>query len=293
MTGLCSVMTTNQLIRARGVSKRYGSRMALDGASFTVAPGRIVGVIGRNGAGKTTVVRAILGLIECSGELTVLGRDPFRERAKLMLEASFIADVAVMPAWLRISQAIDFVSGIHPHFRRERAEQLIAHARIPLTLRVGELSKGLKTQVHLALTLAIDARLLVLDEPTLGLDPLARRSFYETVVNDYLDEQRTIVVTSNEVAELEHFLTDVIILDEGRVIFSSSVAALLERYAAVEIPLASRQAAQALRPLHERATVGGTLMYFDRSAAIGLEELGQVHTAGVAELCIALLSRSS
>jgi ABC-2 type transport system ATP-binding protein len=286
-------MITDQLIRASNVSKRYGSRMALDGASFTVAPGRIVGVIGRNGAGKTTVARAILGLIDCSGELTVLGRNPFRERAELMLEASFIADVAVMPAWIKVAQAIDFVSGIHPYFRRDRAEQLIAHARIPMSRRVGDLSKGVKTQVHLALTLAIDARLLVLDEPTLGLDPLARRSFYETVVNDYLDEQRTIVVTSNEVAELEHFLTDVIILDEGRVIFSSSVSSLLERYAAVEIPLAGRQAAQALRPLHERATVGGTLMYFDRSAATGLEELGQVHTAGVAELCIALLSSSS
>jgi ABC-2 type transport system ATP-binding protein len=286
-------MTTNQLIRANSVSKRYGSRAALDGASFTVAPGRIVGIIGRNGAGKTTVVRAILGLIDCSGELTVLGRNPFRERAELMLEASFIADVAVMPAWLKVAQAIDFVSGVHPRFRRERAEQLIAHARIPLTRRIGDLSKGLKTQVHLALTLAIDARLLVLDEPTLGLDPLARRSFYETIVNDYLDEQRTIVVTSNEVAELEHFLTDVIILDEGRVILSASVSSLSERYAAVEIPLSGRQAAQALKPFHERATVGGALMYFDRTAMDRPEELGQVHIPGVAELCIALLSRSS
>jgi ABC-2 type transport system ATP-binding protein len=198
-----------------------------------------------------------------------------------------------MPAWLKVAQAIDFVAGIHPHFRRERAEQLIGQAKIPMARRVGELSKGLKTQVHLALTLAIDARLLVLDEPTLGLDPLARRSFYETIVNDYLDEQRTIVVTSNEVGELEQLLTDVILLDEGRVILSSSVAALTERYLAVEIPMAGRRAAQALEPFHERATIGGALMYFDRTAMSVPTELGQVRSAGVAELCIALLSRTS
>ncbi len=203
------------LIEARDLTKKYGAHVALDRANLKVEAGRIVGLIGPNGAGKTSALRAILGLTHYEGHLTVLGREPFRQRTELMNECCFIADVAVLPSWLRVDQAIDFVAGVHPRFRRDRASAFLAKTQITGKRRMRELSKGMKTQVHLALTMAIDAKLLVLDEPTLGLDILARRAFYDALVNDYMDETRTILITTHQVEEVENLLTDVIFIDKG------------------------------------------------------------------------------
>jgi len=285
--------TKGPLISASQLTKSYGSRKALDQVSFSVDSGCVVGLIGRNGAGKTSVVRAILGLIDCGGDLTVLGRNPFRARAALMMEASFIADVAVMPSWLKVRQALDFVGGVHPRFQRERAVQLIARAQISLNDRIAELSKGLRTQVHLALTMAVDAKLLVLDEPTLGLDPVVRRSFYELLVNEYLDESRTVVVTTNEVSELEYFLTHVIFLDQGRITLASDIPSLLGRYAVVEVPTDLMATARAWGPVSERQILGGSLMYFEQPETRELESLGPVRTPTVTELSVAILGMQS
>src|ERR1022692_2702051 len=223
------------LIEARDLTKKYGTHVALDHANFAVETGRIVGLIGPNGAGKTSALRAILGLTSYEGELKVLGREPFSDRAALMQDACFIADVAILPAWLRIDQAIDFVAGVHPRFRRDRALALLAKSQLTGKRRIGELSKGMKTQVHLALTMAIDAKLLVLDEPTLGLDILARRGFYDALVNDYMDDTRTILITTHQVEEVENLLTDVIFIDSGRIVLNSSIENIATRYAAVVV----------------------------------------------------------
>src|SRR6202453_4981243 len=252
------MMSSSPLIEARGLSKRYGSFVALDRADFVVQPGRIVALIGPNGAGKTTALRAVLGLTTYEGELSVLGREPFAERAVLMQEASFIADVAVLPAWLRVQQAIDFVAGVHPRFRRDRAMALLAKTYIGTQRRIGQLSKGMKTMVHLALTMAIDARLLVLDEPTLGLDILARRSFYDALVNDYMDETRTIVITTHQVEEVENLLTDVLFIDKGHIVLDCSLEDIATRYAAVAVPEDKLAAARAQKPFYERRTLGKT-----------------------------------
>jgi ABC-2 type transport system ATP-binding protein len=285
--------SSDPLITANKLRKAYSSRVALDEVTFSIQPGCVMGLIGRNGAGKTTLVRALLGLIDCAGDLTVLGRNPYRQRASLMLETSFIADVAVMPAWLKVKQALDFVQGVHPRFSRERAAELIDRAQIGFNQRIGDLSKGLKTQVHLALTMAIDAKLLVLDEPTLGLDPLVRRSFYELLVNEYLDNERTVVVTTNEVSELEYFLTHVMFLDRGRIVLASDISSLLKRYAAVEVATDFLQEARTLRPVFDRPVLGGTLMFFEGRPEAELKEFGQVRTPNVAELSIALLGSRS
>src|ERR1700722_5891702 len=284
------MMSSSPLIEARGLSKRYGSFVALDRADFAVQPGRIVGLIGPNGAGKTTALRALLGLTTYEGRLNVLGREPFAERALLMLEASFIADVAVLPAWLRVQQAIDFVAGVHPRFRRDRAAALLAKTDIGMRRRIGELSKGMKTMVHLALTMAIDARLLVLDEPTLGLDILARRSFYDALVNDYMDETRTIVITTHQVEEIENLLTDVLFIDKGRIVLDCSVEDIGVRYAAVEVADARVEAARQERPFFERRTLGKTVLYFERSDLQQLANLGELLTPSVSDLFVAKLS---
>jgi ABC-2 type transport system ATP-binding protein len=278
------------LIEARGLSKRYGSFVALDRADFVVQPGRIVGLIGPNGAGKTTALRALLGLTTYEGRLNVLGREPFSERAQLMLEASFIADVAVLPAWLRVQQAIDFVAGVHPRFRRDRAAALLAKTDIGMRRRIGELSKGMKTMVHLALTMAIDARLLVLDEPTLGLDIIARRGFYDALVNDYMDETRTIVITTHQVEEVENLLTDVLFIDKGRIVLDCSVEAIGARYAAVEVADDRVAAARTERPFHERRALGKTLLYFEGADRDKLRDLGEVAVPSVADLFVAKVS---
>ena len=278
------------LIEARGLTKRFGTQVALDHIDFAVEPGRIVGLIGPNGAGKTTALRAVLGLAAYEGELRVLDREPFAERAELMNDATFIADVAVLPAWLRVEQAIEFVAGVHPRFRRERALELLAKTEIAGARRIGALSKGMKTMVHLALTMAIDARLLVLDEPTLGLDILGRRGFYDALVNDYMDETRTILITTHQVEEVENLLTDVIFIDKGRIVLDCSVEDIAARYAAVAVADDKLVAARAERPFYERPLLGKKVLYFEQPDFAKLPAFGDVVTPSVADLFVAKVS---
>lgn len=278
------------LIQARDLSKKYGTHVALDHVQFAIESGRIVGLIGPNGAGKTSALRAILGLTSYEGSLSVLGKEPFSARTALMREACFIADVAVLPGWLKVDQAVEFVAGIHPRFRRERALEFLAKTQIPGKRRVRELSKGMKTQVHLALTMAIDARLLVLDEPTLGLDILARRGFYDALVNDYMDETRTILITTHQVEEVENLLTDVLFIDKGRILLDSSVEALASTYAAVAVNDEQLPAARAERPFYERRTLGKTVLYFEKPNFDVLSRWGDVLTPSVSDLFVAKIS---
>ena len=281
------------LIEARDLTKKYGTHVALDHANFAVETGRIVGLIGPNGAGKTSALRAILGLTSYEGELKVLGREPFSDRAALMKDACFIADVAILPAWLRIDQAIDFVAGVHPRFRRDRALALLAKSQLTGKRRIGELSKGMKTQVHLALTMAIDAKLLVLDEPTLGLDILARRGFYDALVNDYMDDTRTILITTHQVEEVENLLTDVIFIDSGRIVLNSSIENIATRYAALVVTDEKIAAARAERPFYERRTLGKTVLYFEGPDFDRLSSLGELLTPSVSDLFVAKLSHGA
>jgi ABC-2 type transport system ATP-binding protein len=278
------------LIEAHNLTKRYGSHVALDNAQLAIEPGRIVGLIGPNGAGKTSALRAILGLTTYEGQLTVLGREPFRERTELMKEACFIADVAVLPSWLTVQRAIDFVAGIHPRFRRERAVTFLEKTQIGANRRIRELSKGMKTQVHLALTMAIDAKLLVLDEPTLGLDILARRSFYDALVNDYMDETRTIVITTHQVEEVENLLTDAIFIDKGRIVLDSSLDDIATRFTALAVAADKHVAARALNPFYERNALGKAVMYYEGGDRGALAALGELHTPTVTDLFVAKLS---
>jgi ABC-2 type transport system ATP-binding protein len=278
------------LIEARNLTKKYGAQVALDRVNFSVEPGRIVGLIGPNGAGKTSALRAILGLTAYQGQLQVLGREPFRDRTALMHDACFIADVAVLPSWLRVDDAVDFVAGVHPRFRRDRAAALLAKTEIAGTRRMRELSKGMKTQVHLALTMAIDAKLLVLDEPTLGLDILARRAFYDALVNDYMDETRTILITTHQVEEVENLLTDVLFIDKGRIVLDSSLDDIAVRYAAVEVGADRIDAARAEKPFHERRMLGKMVLYYEHPDMQKLGALGEIHTPSVSDLFVAKLS---
>jgi ABC-2 type transport system ATP-binding protein len=281
------------LIEAHDLSKSYGKHVALDHVNFAVETGRIVGLIGPNGAGKTTALRAILGLTPYEGRLRVLDREPFGDRAALMRDACFIADVAVLPAWLRVDQAIDFVAGVHPRFRRDRAQAFLSKTQITGKRRMRELSKGMKTQVHLALTMAIDAKLLVLDEPTLGLDILARRSFFDALVNDYMDETRTILITTHQVEEVENLLTDVIFINRGRIVLDSSLEDIATRYAAVAVADDKVAAARAERPFFERRTLGKTVLYFERPDVQQLANLGELLTPSVSDLFVAKLSEGA
>ncbi len=285
------------IIEARGLKKSYGATRAVDSVSFDIQPGRIVGLIGPNGAGKTTLFKAILGLTHFEGELRVLGRDPRAERNELMQDVCFIADVAVLPRWLRVNQALDFVGGVHPRFDRARATDFLRKTDIKMSSRVRELSKGMVTQLHLALILAIDARLLVLDEPTLGLDLLFRRQFYDTLLNDYFDKERTIVLTTHQVEEIENLLTDVIFINHGHVVLDSAVDALPERY--VQLTVNAEQAAQArlLKPFHEREVFGRVVMFFEGRSAAEVSTLangmGDVRTPSVADLFVAKMQKGA
>jgi ABC-2 type transport system ATP-binding protein len=281
------------LIQARDLGKKFGSRVALDHVNFAVQPGRIVGLIGPNGAGKTTALRAVLGLTSYDGTLEVLGREPFRERAALMSEVSFIADVAVLPSWITVDQAIELVGGVHPRFRADRARSLLAKTDITGRRRLRELSKGMKTMVHLALTMAIDARLLVLDEPTLGLDILARRGFYDALVNDYMDDTRTILITTHQVEEIENLLTDVLFIDRGRIVLDCSMEDIASRYAAIAVTEDQLAAARAEQPFHERPLLGKRILYFERPDLQRLGAFGEVSTPSVADLFVAKLSRGA
>jgi len=275
------------VIEARGLSKRYKQKQALVDVNFTVGEGRIVGLIGRNGAGKTTALKAVLGLTPYDGSLTVLGRDPSRERERMLQSVSFIADVAVLPKWLKVRNAIEYVAGVHPGFQRERAEKFLASTDVRMDHKVRELSKGMVTQLHLALVMAIRAKLLVLDEPTLGLDLLVRRSFYDTLLNDYMDEGRTILVTTHQVEEIEHILTDVLFIEQGRIVLDSPIDELGDRYTQVFVKPDQVAAARALKPFHERSVLGRTVLFYEGVARESLESLGEVGTPGVADLFVA------
>jgi ABC-2 type transport system ATP-binding protein len=275
------------IIEAKNLSKRYGSFLALDQVSFSMQPGRIVGLIGRNGAGKTTALKAILGLTPYQGSVQVLGMEPARDRNALMSQVCFIADAAVLPRWLSVAQALDYVAGVHPRFDRKRAEQVLATTSIRRGSRVGELSKGMITQLHLALILAIDAKLLVLDEPTLGLDLIYRRQFYDTLLNDYFDKERTILLTTHQVEEVENLLTDVVFIDRGRLVLEAAVDTLAERFVQLNVAPDRVEAARALHPIHVREVFGRTIMLYENRPAASLAGLGELRTPGIADLFVA------
>jgi ABC-2 type transport system ATP-binding protein len=275
------------LIEAQGLTKHYGSTHALDGASFKVGSGRIVGLIGPNGAGKTTAIKAVLGLARCEGSLQVLGLDPYHQRDQLAERVSFIADVAVLPRWLRVRQAIDFVAGVHPRFRPERCRQFLERTTIKPDSRVRELSKGMITQLHLALTMAIDAQLLVLDEPTLGLDILSRKRFYDNLLSDYMDGERTILVTTHQVEEVENILTDLLFIDRGRIVLDLPMDEIPARYAQLLAAPAQAGAARALKPLTERQMLGRHVFLYEGADPQALAALGEVRPPSIADLFVA------
>jgi ABC-2 type transport system ATP-binding protein len=277
-------------IEARGLRKAFGTTIALDGIDLHVEDGRILGMIGPNGAGKTTALNAILGLIPYQGQLRVLGRDPWAERDLLMRDVCFIADVAMLPRWIQVSQVLDYMSGVHPRFQRGKAEALLAKTNIGQNRRVKHLSKGMVAQLHLALVMAIDAKLLVLDEPTLGLDILFRKQFYDSLINDYFDGSRTIVVTTHQVEELQHILTDLMFLDGGRIVLSCSMEEFESRYAEVTVHPEQMAAARALGPIHERQVFGRSILTFDRVERGRLLQLGEVHTPSISDVFVAVMS---
>jgi ABC-2 type transport system ATP-binding protein len=281
------------VIEAHGLRKTFGATLALDGVDLRVEEGRIVGLIGLNGAGKSTALNAILGLTPYQGELKVLGRDPWSERDQLMRDVSFIADVAVLPRWLRVSQALDYVAGVHPRFDRAKAESFLAKTAIGRASKVGELSKGMVVQLHLALVMAIDAKLLVLDEPTLGLDILYRKQFYDSLLNDYYDSSRTIVVTTHQVEELQHILTDLMFIHRGRIIFGCSMEEFEARYLEVMVHPERIAAARALKPIHERQVLGRSILLFDHADRRQLAALGDVRTPGIADLFLAVIGNEA
>ena len=280
-------------IEARALRKAFGKTVALDGIDMRVEEGRILGIIGPNGAGKTTALNAILGLTPYQGELHVMGRDPWRERDGLMRDVSFIADVAVLPRWIRVWQVLDYVAGVHPRFDRAKAEGFLAKTTIRQTSKVRELSKGMVAQLHLALILAIDARLLVLDEPTLGLDILYRKQFYDSLLNDYFDRSRTIVVTTHQVEEIEHVLTDLMFMDRGRIVLHCSMEEFERRYLEVMVRPEQLDAARALKPLHERQGLGRSILLFDGIGRDRLSALGEVRTPSIADLFVAVIGKQA
>jgi ABC-2 type transport system ATP-binding protein len=280
-------------IEARGLRKSFGATHALDGIDLRVEDGRILGLIGPNGAGKTTALNAILGLTPYQGDLRVLGRNPWTERDLLMRDVSFIADVAVLPRWIRVSNALDYVGGVHPRFDRAKAERFLTRTSIRATSKVRELSKGMVAQLHLAIVMAIDARLLVLDEPTLGLDILYRKQFYDSLLNDYFDRNRTIVVTTHQVEEIQDVLTDVVFIDRGRIVLVSSMEEIESRFTELLVSPANVEAARALKPIHERQALGRSILLFDRVDRSRLAALGDVRTPSIADLFVAVVGGRS
>jgi ABC-2 type transport system ATP-binding protein len=280
-------------IEARGLRKTYGATVALDGVDLSVEEGRILGLVGPNGAGKTTALNAILGLVPYQGDLKVLGRDPWAERDRLMREVCFIADVAVLPRWLRVSQALEYMAGVHPRFDRAKAEAFLGRTDIKRRSRVRELSKGMVTQLHLALVMAIDARLLVLDEPTLGLDILYRKQFYDSLLNDYFDGTRTILVTTHQVEEVQHVLTDLMFIDRGRIVLACRMDAFEARYVELMARPEHVAAARGLGPIHERQVFGRTILLFDGVGRERLAPLGDIRTPSIADVFVAVLGHRS
>ena len=281
------------VIEAHGLRKAFGATIALDGIDLRVEEGRILGLIGPNGAGKSTALNAILGLTPYQGELSVLGRNPWTERDQLLRDVCFISDVAVLPRWLRVSQALDYVAGVHPRFDRAKAESFLAKTTIQRSSKVRQLSKGMVTQLHLALVMAIDARLLVLDEPTLGLDILYRKQFYDSLLNDYFDRSRTIIVTTHQVEEVQHVLTDLTFLHRGRIVLNCSMEEIQARYLEVMVHPEHVAAARALKPMHERQGFGRSILLFDRVNPEQLAVLGDVRTPSIADLFVAVMNNQA
>ena len=280
----------NNVVSAQGLRKSYRGKPALDGTHFQIEAGKIIGLIGPNGAGKTTALKAILGLIPFEGDLKVLGLDPRKQRDELMREVCFIADVAVLPRWIKVKEAIDFVDGIHPRFDRAKCERFIANTKLNPNLRVREMSKGMIVQLHLALVMAIDAKLLVLDEPTLGLDILYRKQFYQRLLEDYFDEDKTILVTTHQVEEIEHILTDVMFIRDGKIVLNAPMDEVGERYTEVLVNADQLDAARGLKPIDERALpFGKTVMLFDGADPARLAALGETRTPGLADLFVATM----
>ncbi|HEU5401334.1 MAG TPA: ABC transporter ATP-binding protein [Terriglobales bacterium] len=278
-------------IEVHNLRKNFGATVALDGVDLRVEEGRIVGLIGPNGAGKTTALNAMLGLTSYEGQMTVLGRDPWKSRDQLMRDVCFISDVAILPRWAKVSHLLKYVAEIHPRFDHRKAEGFLAKTTIKATSKVRELSKGMVTQLHLAIVMAIDARLLVLDEPTLGLDILFRKQFYDSLLNDYFDRSRTIIVTTHQVEEIEHVLTDVVFIDRGRIVFNRSMEEVEGAYREVLLNPEKLEAARALHPLHERSGVGRRILLFEGADPQQLAALGDVRTPSLADLFVAVLSR--
>ena len=282
---------TVSVVTAKNLSKRYGKSVAVDNISFDIPAGRIVGLIGPNGSGKTTTLKAMLGLVPFTGELKVLGLDPRTERDELMKQVSFIADVAVLPRWIRVREAIDFVAGVHPKFDRAKAERYIQNTKLKPGMKVKEMSKGMIVQLHLALVMAIDAKLLVLDEPTLGLDILFRKRFYQNLLEDYFDEDKTIIVTTHQIEEIELILSDLMFIRDGKITLSASMDEIGERFIEVMVPPEQREAALALKPIDERQVFGKSVMLFDCTtggiAKEQVEALGETRTPGIADLFVA------
>ena len=287
---IAKVMAT---IEARGLWKTFGTTVALDSIDLRVEEGRILGLIGPNGAGKTTALNAILGLTPYQGELKVLGRDPWNERNQLMRDVSFIADVAVLPRWIRVTHLLDYIAGVHPRFNRTKAESFLSKTTIKRTSKVRELSKGMVAQLHLALVMAIDAKLLVLDEPTLGLDILYRKQFYDSLLNDYFDHSRTIVVTTHQVEEVQDVLTDLMFIDRGRIALQCSMEEFDSRYVEVMVNPEHVAVARALKPIHERPVFGRSVLLFDHVDRDQLAVLGEVRRPSIADLFVAVMSNNA
>jgi ABC-2 type transport system ATP-binding protein len=281
------------LVEGRGLRKAFKTTLALDGINLRVEQGRILGIIGPNGAGKTTVLNVILGLMPCEGQLTVLGLDPWSSRDQLMRDVCFIADVAILPRWLRVSQSLDFVAGVHPRFDRAKAEGFLARTDIKRASRVRDLSKGMVTQLQLAIVMAIDARLLVLDEPTLGLDILFRQQFYDSLLNDYFDRSRTIIVATHQVEEVQHVLTDLMFISRGRIVLESSIEEFEARYTEVQVLSEQLTAARALKPIFERQSLGRSLLLFDGVEREQLTVLGDIRTPSIADLFVAIMNKQA
>jgi ABC-2 type transport system ATP-binding protein len=280
------------LVSARDVSKKFGSVHAVDNVSFEIESGKIVGLIGPNGAGKTTLLKALLGLTDCDGQLSVLGLDPFKQRKELMQNICFIADVAVLPRWIKVSQLLEYVEAIHPNFSRKRAEAFLAETKVKSDAKVRQLSKGMVTQLHLSIIMSIDAKLLVLDEPTLGLDIIFRKEFYANLLTDYFDEERTILVTTHQVEEIENLLTDIMFIDEGRILLDATMDSLGDRY--VEVATSGEQAltARGLGPIAENEMFGKFVFLFEDVDRQNLEGLGELRTPSVADLFVAKVKRA-
>ncbi|MES2311863.1 MAG: ABC transporter ATP-binding protein [Pseudomonadota bacterium] len=277
------------VITASGLTKRYKSALALDNVSFQIAPGRIVGLIGPNGAGKTTALKAILGLTDFTGDLNVLGFDPRKQRGKLMGDVCFIADVAVLPRWIRVHEVVDFVANVHPRFDRAKCEAFLARTKLTPNQRVRQMSKGMIVQLHLALVMAIDAKLLILDEPTLGLDILYRKQFYQHLLEDYFDENKTIIVTTHQVEEVEHILTDLMFIRDGKIVLDADMDAVGDRFIEVMVGADKADTARALKPLDERQVFGKSIFLFDGANRAALEQLGETRRPSISDLFVATM----